>query len=65
VITAATYDSTGQKKLYYECAYCHHAFTNLKTIPMKTRSESSSGSGGSSGSFGGGRLGGGGAGGSY
>ncbi|MFD2967431.1 TPM domain-containing protein [Sphingobacterium bambusae] len=77
-LKAATYSSTGLRKLFNRCAFCkHNEDLGTETIPKKTRSSSSSGGssgggwsgGGSSssggGSFGGGSSGGGGAGGRW
>ncbi len=69
-LEAATYHSTGRKRITRDCRHCEHHDEEIVVIPMKTRSESSSGSnsfGSSSGggSFGGGRSSGGGASGSW
>jgi len=58
VVVSPTYTSTGTAEVDYHCMNCDARYTVTRTIPMKTRSESSS-SGGSS--FGGGSSSGGGA----
>ncbi len=60
IISAATYTTTGQRRIDYHCVHCDHQFYEYATIPMKTRSSSSSSS-----SFGGGSSSGGGASGSW
>lgn len=62
VLTAATRQSTGTKRITYTCAHCDHSYKELRTIP-KISDSSSSGSGRSS--FGGGSSSGGGASGSW
>ncbi len=66
-ITHATYSSSGTGEREYTCKFCGNKTYSTYTIPMKTRSSSSSGSGssGGGGSWGGGRTGGGGAGGRW
>ncbi len=68
-ITAASYSSSGTGQKEFTCRFCQNKSYSSYTIPMKTRSSSSSSSsgGGSSGggSWGGGSTGGGGAGGKW
>jgi len=61
VISSATYTSSGQERIDYQCLNCNHTDTEYRTIPRKQKSTSSS----SSGSFGGGSSSGGGASGSW
>jgi len=61
IIEEATYSSTGQKRIDYDCHNCADHYVGFHTIPMKTKSSSSS----SSGSSGGGSSSGGGASGSW
>lgn len=69
VVTPATYDSSGTRRVTSTCAHCGRSDTRYETIPRKQRSSSSSSSsssgGSSGGSWGGGSSGGGGAGGGY
>lgn len=80
VVQAATYTSTGQRRVTVSCAHCGRSSTSYHIIPMKERPKPSSssssgfssggggfssGGGGGGGSWGGGSSGGGGAGGSY
>jgi uncharacterized protein len=59
ILDPATTNSTGSKRIDYQCHHCHEAYSETKTIPRKSTS-SSSGS-----SFGGGSSSGGGASGSW
>ncbi|MDR1865536.1 MAG: TPM domain-containing protein [Bacteroidales bacterium] len=65
VITRATCQTEGRKRVEYACKYCRHTENRVVSIPRLERSSSGSSSGGGSrssgGSFGGGRSGGGGA----
>ena len=67
VLKAATYTSTGLKRVTKTCRNCQHSEIQQVVIPIRTRSSSGSGGGGGGGgsSFGGGSSGGGGAGRSY
>lgn len=63
ILSSATYSSSGSKRIDYSCRHCDHSYSEIRTIPRKTKSSSSSSS--SSSSFGGGSSSGGGASGSW
>jgi len=65
VLQSATYSSSGNQEVVYECKNCNYRKRTIQVIPMKTRSSSGSGSGGGGGSWGGGSSGGGGGGASW
>ncbi len=62
ILSSATYSSSGSKRIDYNCRHCGHAYSEVRTIPRKTKSSSSSSSGSS---FGGRSSSGGGASGSW
>ncbi|MEM5477545.1 TPM domain-containing protein [Pacificibacter sp. AS14] len=53
ILSHATTNSTGSKRINYQCHHCHEAYCETKTIPIKSKSSSGSSFGGGSSSGGG------------